>query len=194
MIWAARSSSPRRTAAMSAAISGLSMAGLRMSPASPPVQVTSTVRTPSAWYRATVPGPFEASSSGWACTVMRQRRESGIAGHATGRGGPRRRATGTRARPGTECRELDWTVVPREPRRKHQMDSPEQWRWIWLAATAVFAIGEMATPGSFFLAPFAVGALVASLLAFAGVSVLVEWIVFIVVSLIMLALLRPLSR
>jgi membrane protein implicated in regulation of membrane protease activity len=74
------------------------------------------------------------------------------------------------------------------------MDSPEQWRWIWLAATAVFAIGEMATPGSFFLAPFAAGALVASLLAFAGVSVLVEWIVFIVVSLITLALLRPLSR
>src|SRR5215510_6431576 len=74
------------------------------------------------------------------------------------------------------------------------MDSPEQWRWIWLAATAVFAIGEMATPGSFFLAPFAAGALVASLLAFAGVSVLVEWIVFIVVSVIMLALLRPLSK
>jgi membrane protein implicated in regulation of membrane protease activity len=74
------------------------------------------------------------------------------------------------------------------------MDSPEQWRWIWLAATAVFAIGEMATPGSFFLAPFAAGALVASLLAFAGVSVLVEWIVFIVVSVAMLALLRPLSR
>jgi membrane protein implicated in regulation of membrane protease activity len=74
------------------------------------------------------------------------------------------------------------------------MDSPEQWRWIWLAATAVFAIGEMATPGSFFLAPFAVGALVASLLAFAGVSVLVEWIVFIAVSVIMLALLRPLSK
>jgi membrane protein implicated in regulation of membrane protease activity len=74
------------------------------------------------------------------------------------------------------------------------MDSPEQWRWIWLAATAVFAIGEMATPGSFFLAPFAVGALIASLLAFAGVSVLVEWIVFIVVSVIMLALLRPLSK
>jgi membrane protein implicated in regulation of membrane protease activity len=58
----------------------------------------------------------------------------------------------------------------------------------------VFAIGEMATPGSFFLAPFAAGALVASLLAFAGVSVLVEWIVFIVVSVAALALLRPLSK
>ena len=74
------------------------------------------------------------------------------------------------------------------------MDSPEQWRWIWLAATAVFAIGEMATPGSFFMAPFAVGALVASLLAFAGVSVGVEWIVFLVVSIVTLAALRPLAR
>ena len=74
------------------------------------------------------------------------------------------------------------------------MDSPEQWRWIWLAATAVFAIGEMATPGSFFMAPFAVGALVASLLAFAGVSVGVEWLVFLAVSIVTLAALRPLAR
>jgi membrane protein implicated in regulation of membrane protease activity len=74
------------------------------------------------------------------------------------------------------------------------MDSPEQWRWLWLAAAAVFAIGEMATPGSFFLAPFAVGAFVAALLAFAGVSVTVEWIVFVVVSVVVLALLRPLAR
>ena len=50
------------------------------------------------------------------------------------------------------------------------MDSPEQWRWLWLVAAAVFAIGEMATPGSFFLAPFAVGAFVASLLAFVVVE------------------------
>src|SRR5918993_2244681 len=74
------------------------------------------------------------------------------------------------------------------------MDSPEQWRWLWLGATAVFAIGEMATPGSFFLAPFAVGALVAALLAFAGVSVTVEWLVFVIVSVVVFALLRPLAR
>ena len=51
------------------------MAGLRMSPSSPPVQHTSTVRTPScvvAW--PPWPGPFEASSSGWAWTVSRHRR------------------------------------------------------------------------------------------------------------------------
>lgn len=74
------------------------------------------------------------------------------------------------------------------------MDSPEQWRWVWAVAAAVFAVGEMATPGSFFMAPFAVGALVAALLAFAGVSVAVEWIVFLVVSVITLAALRPLAR
>jgi membrane protein implicated in regulation of membrane protease activity len=74
------------------------------------------------------------------------------------------------------------------------MDTPEQWRWLWLAATAVFAIGEMATPGSFFLAPFAAGAFVAALLAFAGISVTVEWLVFVAVSVVVLALLRPLAR
>ena len=58
---------------MSAFTSGRSMAGFRMSPSSPPVQHTSTVRTPSAWYLATVPAPLDDSSSGWACTARRQR-------------------------------------------------------------------------------------------------------------------------
>ena len=74
------------------------------------------------------------------------------------------------------------------------MDSPEQWRWVWIVAAAVFAVGEMTSPGSFFLAPFAVGAAVAALLAFAGVSVAVEWLVFLVVSVATLAALRPLAR
>jgi membrane protein implicated in regulation of membrane protease activity len=74
------------------------------------------------------------------------------------------------------------------------MDTPEEWRWVWLIATAVFAIGEMASPGSFFLAPFALGALVASILAFAGVSVGVEWVVFVAVSIATLAALRPVAR
>ncbi len=74
------------------------------------------------------------------------------------------------------------------------MDSPEQWRWVWIIGTAVFAVGEMLTPGSFFLAPFAVGALVAAILAFAGVSVAVEWVVFLAVSIATLAALRPLAR
>ena len=74
------------------------------------------------------------------------------------------------------------------------MDDPEQWRWIWLVTAVLFAVGEMATPGSFFLAPFAVGAAVAAVLAFADVSVVVEWTAFVVVSVACLAALRPLAR
>ena len=66
MTSAARASSDSRSSAIRAWTSGVSMAGLRTSPSSPPVQHTSTVCTPSAWYRATVPAPFDASSSGWA--------------------------------------------------------------------------------------------------------------------------------
>jgi membrane protein implicated in regulation of membrane protease activity len=74
------------------------------------------------------------------------------------------------------------------------MDSPDEWRWVWIIATAVFAVGEMATPGSFFLAPFAIGSFVAAILAFADVSVTVEWTVFLIVSIAALAALRPVAR
>jgi membrane protein implicated in regulation of membrane protease activity len=74
------------------------------------------------------------------------------------------------------------------------MDSPEQWRWVWIVAAAVFAIGEMSTPGSFFLAPFALGAFVAGMAAFADVSVAAEWLIFVVVSVAALAAMRPLAR
>ena len=74
------------------------------------------------------------------------------------------------------------------------MDEPESWRWVWLIAAVVFGAGEMATPGSFFLAPFAIGAAVAAVLAFADVSLTIEWLAFVVVSLAMLAALRPLAR
>lgn len=74
------------------------------------------------------------------------------------------------------------------------MEEPETWRWIWLAATLVFAVGEMASAGTFFLAPFAVGAAVAAVLAFAGVDLAVEWLAFLVVSVAVFAALRPLAR
>ena len=62
---------------------GCSTAGFRMSPASPPVQHTSTLCTPSAAYFAVVPAPFDASSSGWACTWSRHSRSVRHRGHAT---------------------------------------------------------------------------------------------------------------
>jgi membrane protein implicated in regulation of membrane protease activity len=74
------------------------------------------------------------------------------------------------------------------------MDEPESWRWIWLAAAVLFGIGEMATPGAFFLAPFALGALIACVLAFADVSLGAQWVVFLGVSIVAFAALRPLAH
>ena len=74
------------------------------------------------------------------------------------------------------------------------MDEPESWRWIWLAAAVIFGIGEMATPGAFFLAPFAIGAVVASALAFADVPLAGEWAAFVGISIAALVALRPLAR
>ncbi|MDQ3304729.1 MAG: NfeD family protein [Actinomycetota bacterium] len=74
------------------------------------------------------------------------------------------------------------------------MDSPEFWRWIWLAVAAAGAIGEMAIAGSFFLLPFAAGGAVAAVLAFAGVPVGIEWLVFVAVSVAGVVATRPLAR
>lgn len=74
------------------------------------------------------------------------------------------------------------------------MDEPEQWRWIWLGAAVLFGLGEMATPGAFFLAPFAIGAVVASALAFADVDLAIEWGAFVGISVAAFAALRPLAR
>jgi membrane protein implicated in regulation of membrane protease activity len=62
------------------------------------------------------------------------------------------------------------------------VESPETWRWIWLGAAVLFALGELALAGTFFLLPFALGALVASVLAFAGVALGIEWLAFVGVS------------
>ena len=53
---------------------GSRSAGFCRSPSSPPVQHTNTVCTPWALYIAMVGAPFDASSSGWACTVSKQSR------------------------------------------------------------------------------------------------------------------------
>lgn len=74
------------------------------------------------------------------------------------------------------------------------MDSPETWRWIWLGAALVFGVGEMASAGSFFLAPFAVAAVVAAVLAFLDVGLGWQWIAFLVVAAVTFLALRPLAR
>jgi membrane protein implicated in regulation of membrane protease activity len=66
--------------------------------------------------------------------------------------------------------------------------------WVlWLIAAVIFAIGELVSMG-LFLAPFAAGAAIAALLAAAGAGAVVEWAVFLVVSVIALAALRPVAR
>ncbi len=66
--------------------------------------------------------------------------------------------------------------------------------WVlWLIAAVIFALGELATTG-LFLAPFAGGAGIAALLAAAGAGATIEWAAFIVVSILLLAALRPIAR
>jgi membrane protein implicated in regulation of membrane protease activity len=71
---------------------------------------------------------------------------------------------------------------------------PETWRWIWLVAAVGFGVGEIAIAGSFFLAPFALGAALAAILAFAGADLGFQWVAFVGASGVLLAAMRPLAR
>jgi membrane protein implicated in regulation of membrane protease activity len=64
---------------------------------------------------------------------------------------------------------------------------------LWIIAACAFGVGEMLTT-SFFLAPFGVGALVAALVAAIGGPVVLAWMTFILVSLLMLWVVRPIAR
>ncbi len=57
-----------------------------------------------------------------------------------------------------------------------------------------FILGEMTTPGSFFLLPFAAGAVVACVVAFADGGIGLQWLLFVVVSAIASVALIPLRR
>jgi membrane protein implicated in regulation of membrane protease activity len=63
---------------------------------------------------------------------------------------------------------------------------------IWLIVAVAFGVGEIATL-SFFLAPFAGGALVAAVVAGAGGGTAVSLVAFLVVSIVLLAALRPIA-
>jgi membrane protein implicated in regulation of membrane protease activity len=66
--------------------------------------------------------------------------------------------------------------------------------WVlWLIAAVIFAIGEIASTG-LFLGPFAGGAAIAALLAATGAGATIEWATFLVVSILLLAALRPIAR
>jgi len=66
--------------------------------------------------------------------------------------------------------------------------------WVfWLIAAVILAVGEIASMG-LFLAPFAVGAAVAAVLSATGAGATIEWAAFLVVSVVLLAALRPIAR
>lgn len=65
----------------------------------------------------------------------------------------------------------------------------ETWRWLWTGFALVMGIGEIFTAG-FFLLPFAIGAAAAALLAWLGVALLPQWLVFFGVSMFALMYLR----
>jgi len=64
---------------------------------------------------------------------------------------------------------------------------------IWLIAAVALGVGEVLTL-SFFLAPFAIGALAAAVVSAAGGGIVVAGIVFLAVSIVVLTTLRPVAR
>src|SRR5437660_2902436 len=65
---------------------------------------------------------------------------------------------------------------------------------IWAIVAVGLAIGEIFTPGLFFLGPVAVAAVGAAIVAAVGAGAAIQLIVFIAGALASLALLRPIAR
>ncbi len=65
---------------------------------------------------------------------------------------------------------------------------------IWAIAAALLAVGEIFTPGLFFLGPVALAAVLAGIVALAGPGAALQLIVFIAASVASVAFLRPLAR
>ncbi len=72
------------------------------------------------------------------------------------------------------------------------MESSTLWAIVWLVAAAGFGFGEIMITGTIFLLPFAAGAAVAAIASFAGVSLLLSLLVFVIVSGAGFYLLKPL--
>jgi len=65
---------------------------------------------------------------------------------------------------------------------------------LWAVLAVALAVGEIFTPGLFFLGPVALAAVVAGAVALGGLGVAVQLIVFIVGTVASLAVLRPIAR
>ena len=65
---------------------------------------------------------------------------------------------------------------------------------IWAIVAAGLGVGEILTPGLFFLGPVAVAAVIAAALALGGLGAAVQLLAFVVASIASVAVLRPLAR
>ena len=65
---------------------------------------------------------------------------------------------------------------------------------LWVILAVVLAVGEVLTPGLFFLGPVAIAALAAAVASLLGVGTLGSVAVFIICSVASLAILRPIAR
>jgi membrane protein implicated in regulation of membrane protease activity len=67
--------------------------------------------------------------------------------------------------------------------------------WLaWAIGAVLLAVGEIFTPGLFFLGPVALAAVIAALAAVAGAAVWLQLVLFVAGSLASLGLLRPIAR
>jgi membrane protein implicated in regulation of membrane protease activity len=65
---------------------------------------------------------------------------------------------------------------------------------IWAIAAVLLSVGEIFTPGMFFLGPVALAAVAAAVVALLGVGVALQFVVFIAGSIATVAFLRPIAR
>jgi len=65
---------------------------------------------------------------------------------------------------------------------------------IWAIAAVLLSVGEIFTPGMFFLGPVALAAVAAAVVALLGVGVALQLLVFIAGSVASVAFLRPIAR
>ncbi len=65
---------------------------------------------------------------------------------------------------------------------------------IWAIVAVALAVGELLTPGMFFLGPVALAAVAAGVVALLGVAAWLQLLVFIGVSIASLGVLRPIAR
>jgi membrane protein implicated in regulation of membrane protease activity len=65
---------------------------------------------------------------------------------------------------------------------------------IWAIVAVLLSVGEIATPGMFFLGPVAVAAVAAAVVALAGVGAALQLIIFIAGAVASVLFLRPIAR